>query len=108
MMPLPQRSRDWQSVEQPSPLFWLPSSHTSPGSGVPSPHRSSERQLAEPPSPSSLLPSSHPSPSSTSPLPHTPGLMHSCCAACSPIISDSQCISSGHHPSRHGSPGDDG
>src|SRR5689334_15691063 len=48
-MPLPQVSSDLQSLEQPSPSIWLPSSQTSPTSlsMMPLPQVSFDLQLAE-------------------------------------------------------------
>src|SRR5262249_11310775 len=59
----------WHVFEQPSSLFVLPSSHSSPGSTIPSPQRGSCMQVAEQPSPEAVLPSSHCSPGSRMRLP---------------------------------------
>src|SRR5262245_40029997 len=59
----------------PSPLVWLPSSHSSPASTTPLPHDGlfSFLHAEEQPSPLIVLPSSHCSPESTEPLPHVDG-----------------------------------
>src|SRR5579862_1313063 len=61
----------WHDAEQPSQLFWLPSSHCSGGHATPSPHPVSRRQFALHPSQLVVFPSSHSSPGSRRPLPQT-------------------------------------